>query len=95
MTVSVDKALRVPPKRGRFPKTGYSYASASKTRMVSKTRYENRKENNYGTEQETGKAGFGLECPTVSSEEFLALDDNNVCTAPIMADKDIWELAQG
>ncbi|GFW27105.1 hypothetical protein TNCV_93311 [Trichonephila clavipes] len=28
-----------------------------------------------------------LDCTTVSSEEFFALDDDNVCTAPIMAER--------
>ncbi|GFX62661.1 hypothetical protein TNCV_4868211 [Trichonephila clavipes] len=31
--------------------------------------------------------------PTVSSEEFVA-EDNNVCTAPIMSHKDILEFVQ-
>ncbi|GFU85230.1 hypothetical protein TNCV_2385371 [Trichonephila clavipes] len=30
----------------------------------------------------------------VSLEEFVAIDDNNVCTAPIAADKDILEFVQ-
>ncbi|GFW59388.1 hypothetical protein TNCV_2911331 [Trichonephila clavipes] len=30
-------------------------------------------------------------CPTVSSEEFISVDDDNVCTASIMADKDILD----
>ncbi|GFU63633.1 hypothetical protein TNCV_4588381 [Trichonephila clavipes] len=34
-----------------------------------------------------------LDYPSVSSEEFVAVDDN-VCTAPIMADKDIFEFVQ-
>ncbi|GFX53596.1 hypothetical protein TNCV_2327111 [Trichonephila clavipes] len=34
------------------------------------------------------------DCPTISSEEFVAIDDDNVCTAPIMADKDILEFVQ-
>ncbi|GFV39268.1 hypothetical protein TNCV_1229701 [Trichonephila clavipes] len=38
------------------------------------------------------KAPDGLECPTASWEEFIAVDDDNVCTAPIMADKDILEI---
>ncbi|GFX00763.1 hypothetical protein TNCV_4577301 [Trichonephila clavipes] len=29
-----------------------------------------------------------------SSEEFVAVDDDNVCTAPIMEDKDILEFVQ-
>ncbi|GFX66742.1 ig-like and fibronectin type-III domain-containing protein 2 [Trichonephila clavipes] len=33
--------------------------------------------------------------PTVSSEEFVAVDDDNLYTAPIMADKDILEFVQG
>ncbi|GFW23744.1 hypothetical protein TNCV_2032871 [Trichonephila clavipes] len=36
----------------------------------------------------------GLDSPTVSSEECIAIDDDNVCTAPIMADKDILEFVQ-
>ncbi|GFU92665.1 hypothetical protein TNCV_4795931 [Trichonephila clavipes] len=40
------------------------------------------------------KTTNGLDCLNVLSEEFVALDDNNVCTAPIMADKDILELVQ-
>uniref|UniRef100_A0A8C4RRF5 Tigger transposable element-derived protein 4 n=1 Tax=Erpetoichthys calabaricus TaxID=27687 RepID=A0A8C4RRF5_ERPCA len=40
------------------------------------------------------KVSVLLDCPTVSSEEFVAVDDDNVCTAPIMADKDILEFVQ-
>ncbi|GFU73263.1 hypothetical protein TNCV_167461 [Trichonephila clavipes] len=36
----------------------------------------------------------GLNCPIVLSEEFTAVDDDNVCTAPIMTNKDILELVQ-
>ncbi|GFT13594.1 hypothetical protein TNCV_3830681 [Trichonephila clavipes] len=32
------------------------------------------------------KTSAGLDCTIVLSEEFLAVDDDNVCTAPIMAD---------
>ncbi|GFV82780.1 SCAN domain-containing protein 3 [Trichonephila clavipes] len=32
-----------------------------------------------------------LDCLTVSSEDFVAVDDDNVCTAPIEADKDILD----
>ncbi|GFU04355.1 paired domain-containing protein [Trichonephila clavipes] len=38
------------------------------------------------------KAPAGLDCPIVLSEDFVAVDDDNVCTAPINADKDILEL---
>ncbi|GFU88880.1 hypothetical protein TNCV_4445551 [Trichonephila clavipes] len=38
------------------------------------------------------KTPAGLDCPIVLSEEFIAVDDN-VCTAPIMADKDILKTA--
>ncbi|GFX96180.1 hypothetical protein TNCV_2290681 [Trichonephila clavipes] len=31
---------------------------------------------------------------TVLSEEIIAIDDDNRCTAPIMTDKDILELSQ-
>ncbi|GFX14853.1 hypothetical protein TNCV_1485951 [Trichonephila clavipes] len=34
------------------------------------------------------------DCPTVSSEEFVVVTDNNVYTAPIMAVKDILECVQ-
>ncbi|GFX13203.1 hypothetical protein TNCV_2989671 [Trichonephila clavipes] len=30
-------------------------------------------------------------CPIVSLDEFVAVDDDNVCTAPIMATEDILE----
>ncbi|GFY33448.1 hypothetical protein TNCV_2227171 [Trichonephila clavipes] len=33
-------------------------------------------------------------CSTVSSEELVAMDNDNVCTDPIMADKDILEFVQ-
>ncbi|GFT90694.1 hypothetical protein TNCV_4074721 [Trichonephila clavipes] len=39
----------------------------------------------------TQKTPTGLNCLTVSSEEFVAVDDSNVSTTPIMADKDILE----
>ncbi|GFU17218.1 DDE-1 domain-containing protein [Trichonephila clavipes] len=35
-----------------------------------------------------------LDCPIVLWEEFNAVDDDNVCPAPIMADKDILEFVQ-
>ncbi|GFV08603.1 hypothetical protein TNCV_1584161 [Trichonephila clavipes] len=35
-----------------------------------------------------------LERPTVSSEEFVEVYDDNECIAPIMAHKDILEFAQ-
>ncbi|GFV85551.1 transposable element Tc3 transposase [Trichonephila clavipes] len=37
------------------------------------------------------KTPISVECPIVSSEEFVAVEDGNVCTAPITADKDILE----
>ncbi|GFW80667.1 hypothetical protein TNCV_3235191 [Trichonephila clavipes] len=33
-------------------------------------------------------------CPSVSSEDFIAVDDDNVRTSPIMADKDILKFVQ-
>ncbi|GFU73265.1 hypothetical protein TNCV_167481 [Trichonephila clavipes] len=36
----------------------------------------------------------GLHCPIVLSEEFIAIDDDNACTSPIMAEKDILEFVQ-
>ncbi|GFV51795.1 hypothetical protein TNCV_1321511 [Trichonephila clavipes] len=38
------------------------------------------------------KSPAELDSAIVLSEEFLAVDDDNVRTAPIMADKDIWSL---
>ncbi|GFX76748.1 hypothetical protein TNCV_664551 [Trichonephila clavipes] len=35
-----------------------------------------------------------IDCLIVSSEEFVAVNDPNVCTASIMADKDILEFVQ-
>ncbi|GFS62576.1 hypothetical protein TNCV_1263291 [Trichonephila clavipes] len=35
-----------------------------------------------------------LDCLIVSSEEFVAVEDDDVCTAPIMTDKDILEFVQ-
>ncbi|GFV85766.1 putative transposable element [Trichonephila clavipes] len=35
-----------------------------------------------------------LNCPTVSSEEFVAENDDNVCAAPIMVDNDNLEFIQ-
>ncbi|GFY10666.1 hypothetical protein TNCV_2194871 [Trichonephila clavipes] len=40
------------------------------------------------------KTRGGLYCPAVSLEEFVAVDDGNVCTVPIMADKGILEFLQ-
>ncbi|GFU96405.1 DDE-1 domain-containing protein [Trichonephila clavipes] len=40
------------------------------------------------------KVSVVLECPTASSEELVAVDDDNVCSAPIMTDEDILELVQ-
>ncbi|GFW95522.1 hypothetical protein TNCV_1722231 [Trichonephila clavipes] len=39
------------------------------------------------------KTSAGLACPTLSSEGFVAVNDND-CTALIMADKDILEFVQ-
>ncbi|GFS96474.1 hypothetical protein TNCV_17881 [Trichonephila clavipes] len=36
----------------------------------------------------------GFRCPIVSSEEFVAVGDDNVCTARIMTYKDILEFVQ-
>ncbi|GFW44209.1 transposable element Tc1 transposase [Trichonephila clavipes] len=33
-----------------------------------------------------------LDCPIVSSEEFITADDDNVCTASMMTDKDLLEV---
>ncbi|GFW92776.1 SCAN domain-containing protein 3 [Trichonephila clavipes] len=33
-------------------------------------------------------------CLTISSKEFVAVDNDNVCTVPIRADKDVMELVQ-
>ncbi|GFV17115.1 hypothetical protein TNCV_3632781 [Trichonephila clavipes] len=41
------------------------------------------------------KTPAGLDCPTVSTKEFVAVDDGNVYTAPVMADKDILQFVQG
>ncbi|GFW06009.1 hypothetical protein TNCV_4478031 [Trichonephila clavipes] len=35
-----------------------------------------------------------MECPIVSYEEFVAADDDYVCTPVIMADKDILKFLQ-
>ncbi|GFV41567.1 hypothetical protein TNCV_3627191 [Trichonephila clavipes] len=40
------------------------------------------------------KTPAGLERSTVSPQEFVVVDDDNVCTAPIWADKDILEFVQ-
>ncbi|GFV73409.1 SCAN domain-containing protein 3 [Trichonephila clavipes] len=40
------------------------------------------------------KVSVLLDCPTESSEEFVAVDNGNVCTTPMIADKDILELVQ-
>ncbi|GFW13085.1 hypothetical protein TNCV_3330171 [Trichonephila clavipes] len=34
------------------------------------------------------------DCPTVPLKEFVSVDDDNVCTTPIVADKDILEFDQ-
>ncbi|GFW65990.1 hypothetical protein TNCV_588161 [Trichonephila clavipes] len=40
-----------------------------------------------------GRQKPGLDCPTISSVELFEVDDD-VCPAPMMADKDILELVQ-
>ncbi|GFU78272.1 hypothetical protein TNCV_5008491 [Trichonephila clavipes] len=40
------------------------------------------------------KTPAGLDCPIVLSEECVAVDDDNVCTPLVMADKDILEFVQ-
>ncbi|GFV69784.1 hypothetical protein TNCV_1345601 [Trichonephila clavipes] len=41
------------------------------------------------------KTPAGLDCPIVLSEEFIAVgDDDNVCTIPIIAHKDILNLVR-
>ncbi|GFV33226.1 hypothetical protein TNCV_4635151 [Trichonephila clavipes] len=36
----------------------------------------------------------GLDCLVVLLEEFIAVDDDNICTSPILADKDILEFVE-
>ncbi|GFX75810.1 hypothetical protein TNCV_2237821 [Trichonephila clavipes] len=36
----------------------------------------------------------GLDCSIVLSEEFIALDNDDVCTAPTMIEKDILEFVE-
>ncbi|GFT85928.1 hypothetical protein TNCV_3255761 [Trichonephila clavipes] len=44
---------------------------------------------------EGGKLSIiGLNCPTATSEEFVALDDDNSYTSPMMTDKDIFDFFQ-
>ncbi|GFW60865.1 hypothetical protein TNCV_2672861 [Trichonephila clavipes] len=40
------------------------------------------------------KTPVGSDCPTATLDEFVAVNDDNVCIALIMADKDILEFAQ-
>ncbi|GFX19344.1 hypothetical protein TNCV_3014831 [Trichonephila clavipes] len=40
------------------------------------------------------KTPSALDCPIISSEGFVVVNDDNVCTAPIIADKDILEFVQ-
>ncbi|GFX67817.1 CCHC-type domain-containing protein [Trichonephila clavipes] len=40
------------------------------------------------------KTTAGSDCSTVPFEEFVAVNDDNMCTAPMMADKDILEFFQ-
>ncbi|GFW91635.1 hypothetical protein TNCV_4500541 [Trichonephila clavipes] len=35
-----------------------------------------------------------MDCPIISSKEFVAVHDDNVCTAPTMTGKDILECVQ-
>ncbi|GFV46353.1 hypothetical protein TNCV_3232421 [Trichonephila clavipes] len=43
----------------------------------------------------TQKTAAGLNHPTVPLEEIVAVDDDNLCTAPIIAEKDILEFVHG
>ncbi|GFV75339.1 hypothetical protein TNCV_1481851 [Trichonephila clavipes] len=36
----------------------------------------------------------GLDCPIALSEEFIAVDDDDMCTTPTMAGKHIMEFVQ-
>ncbi|GFW14261.1 hypothetical protein TNCV_3548501 [Trichonephila clavipes] len=40
------------------------------------------------------KAPAESDCSIVLTDEFIAVDDDNVCSAPIMTDKDILEFVQ-
>ncbi|GFW05898.1 DDE_3 domain-containing protein [Trichonephila clavipes] len=40
------------------------------------------------------KIRAGLDCPTISLEEFVAVEDEYVCTTPVMVEKDILEFVQ-
>ncbi|GFT83251.1 hypothetical protein TNCV_547321 [Trichonephila clavipes] len=40
------------------------------------------------------KAPVGSYCPIVFSEEFIAVDNDNMCSASIMAERDILEFVQ-
>ncbi|GFU36626.1 hypothetical protein TNCV_802821 [Trichonephila clavipes] len=71
----------------------YLFTIASK--LTKCTGYESTKYGKLQTRKEKFvKASILLKCPTVSSEEFDVVDDDNVCTAAIMADKGILEFAQ-
>ncbi|GFX86829.1 hypothetical protein TNCV_3751021 [Trichonephila clavipes] len=41
----------------------------------------------FGNEENTENTSRIVDFPTVSWEEFVTVDDDNVCTAPIMADR--------
>ncbi|GFS71929.1 hypothetical protein TNCV_1702101 [Trichonephila clavipes] len=40
------------------------------------------------------KAAVLMDCPTVSWEEFVAVNDSNACTASIIIDKNILEFVK-
>ncbi|GFW99539.1 hypothetical protein TNCV_3417721 [Trichonephila clavipes] len=40
------------------------------------------------------KTPTGSDCPIILSKEFITVDDDNVCTAPIIEDNDILEFVQ-
>ncbi|GFV17460.1 hypothetical protein TNCV_4009011 [Trichonephila clavipes] len=69
----------------------YKIIQRSQQTVLSSKRNENRLTKNisFMRMNKMRKTPIGLDCPTVSSEEFVVVDDVNVCTTPIMADKDI------
>ncbi|GFS52405.1 hypothetical protein TNCV_4851041 [Trichonephila clavipes] len=67
-------------------------------KSLNSKRFPFRKRSNYGKHRTFNEmfdeVSVLLYFPTVSSEEFVAVDDDNVRTDPIMADKDILDFVQ-
>ncbi|GFW86561.1 hypothetical protein TNCV_4333451 [Trichonephila clavipes] len=76
----------------RTPKTTHSEGLKAVEASLQYFELQSASEKNYVVKMnKILKTPVGLECPTVSSEVFVVVEDNDMHTAPIIPNKDILE----